>query len=42
MRFDAQGVIYAGDVRRLPIDPHQMTGMRNYMCNSRNKWQDEL
>ena len=42
MIFDADGVICAGDGRWLPIDPHEMTGMRNYMSKSRNGWHDEL
>ena len=42
MRFDAQGVICAGDGRRFPIDPHQVMGLRNYMCNPSNERHDEL
>ena len=42
MRFDAQGFICARDGRRLLIDPHQVTGLRNYMCKSSNGWCNEL
>ena len=37
MRFDVHGVICAGDGRWFPINPHQVTGLRNYMCKS-SKW----
>ena len=35
MRFDAQVVICAGDRIWLPINPHQVMGMKNYTCKYR-------
>ena len=42
MRFDAQGVICAGDEKGFSIDPHQVMGLKNYICKSRNRRCDEL